>query len=187
MAVWGSHWGLNLKMIFLVKTDHEVGLWNIWPHMSRDMTKPTNWHVCPAKTQISLGIRPVWSVFPVRMRKPWVLSYPVSPQWRIWSDWADAQADLSLCWAHSHFVGFVMRRLKFSLFEKSILISQINESQHYFKSFKISHFYWKHYHDINFAPGSAGQPSKKLWHYWQNLLITPHIIIIKLEYCFNSQ
>ena len=32
-------------------------------------------------------------------------------QWRIWSDWADAQADLSLCWAHSHFVGFVMRRL----------------------------------------------------------------------------
>ena len=23
--------------------------------------------------------------------------------------WADAQADLSLCWAHSHIVGFVMR------------------------------------------------------------------------------
>ena len=25
------------------------------------MTKPTRWHVRPAKTQISLGIRPVWS------------------------------------------------------------------------------------------------------------------------------
>ena len=25
-----------------------------------------------------------------------------------WSLWADAQADLSLRWAHSHFVGFVM-------------------------------------------------------------------------------
>ena len=25
----------------------------------------------------------------------------------------DAQADLSLCWAHIHFVGFVMRRLKY--------------------------------------------------------------------------
>ena len=25
------------------------------------MTKPTKWHVCPAKTQIRLGIRPVWS------------------------------------------------------------------------------------------------------------------------------
>ena len=32
-------------------------------------------------------------------------------QGRLWSDWADAQADLSLCWAHSHFVGFVTRRV----------------------------------------------------------------------------
>ena len=30
-------------------------------HMSRLLTKPTKWHVRPAKTQISLGIRPVWS------------------------------------------------------------------------------------------------------------------------------
>ena len=29
--------------------------------MSRLMSKPTKWHVRPAKTQISLGIRPVWS------------------------------------------------------------------------------------------------------------------------------
>ena len=29
--------------------------------MSHDMTKPTKWHMHPAKTQISLGIRPVWS------------------------------------------------------------------------------------------------------------------------------
>ena len=29
--------------------------------MSQRMTKPTNWHVRPAKTQISLGIRPFWS------------------------------------------------------------------------------------------------------------------------------
>ena len=28
---------------------------------SRLMTKPTKWHVCPAKTQISLSIRPVCS------------------------------------------------------------------------------------------------------------------------------
>ena len=27
------------------------------------------------------------------------------------SDWADAQSDLSLRWAHSHIVGFVMSRL----------------------------------------------------------------------------
>ena len=29
--------------------------------MSHDMSKPTKWHVRPAKTQISLGILPVWS------------------------------------------------------------------------------------------------------------------------------
>ena len=79
--------------------------------MSRDMTKPTKWHVRPAMTPISLGIRPVWSVFAVRMKKPWVLSYPLSAQRRLWSDWADAR--LSLLWVNSHFVGFVMRWLKF--------------------------------------------------------------------------
>ena len=47
-------------------------------------------------------------VFAVRMKKAWVLSYPLSAQRRLWLDWAG----LSLRWAHSHFVGFVMRRLK---------------------------------------------------------------------------
>ena len=47
-------------------------------------------------------------VFAVRMKQAWVLRYPLSAQRRLWSDWADAQADLSLRWAHSHFVGFVM-------------------------------------------------------------------------------
>ena len=41
--------------------------------MSKLMTEPTNWHVRPAKTQISLGILPVWSVFAVRMKKAWVM------------------------------------------------------------------------------------------------------------------
>ena len=51
-------------------------------------------------------------VFTVRMKKAWVLSYPLSAQRRLWSDWADAQADLNLRWAHTHFVGFVMSRLR---------------------------------------------------------------------------
>ena len=50
-------------------------------------------------------------VYAVRMKKPWALSYPLSAQRRLWSDWADAQADLSLRCAHIHFVGFVVRRL----------------------------------------------------------------------------
>ena len=39
-------------------------------------------------------------VFAVRMKKAWVLSYPMSAHGRLWSDWADAQSDLSLRWAH---------------------------------------------------------------------------------------
>ena len=55
--------------------------------------------------------------FAVRMKKGWVLSYPLSAQRRLWSDWADAQADLSLRWAHSHIVGFVMRWLELFLYK----------------------------------------------------------------------
>ena len=44
-------------------------------------------------------------VFAVRMKKGWILSYPLNAQWRLWSYWADAQADLSLRCAHSHIVG----------------------------------------------------------------------------------
>ena len=39
--------------------------------------------VRPAKTQISLGIHPVWSVFAVCMKKAKVLSYPLSAQRRL--------------------------------------------------------------------------------------------------------
>ena len=41
------------------------------------MSKPTNWHV-----------------FTARMKKAWVLSYPLRGQRRLWLDWVDAQADL---------------------------------------------------------------------------------------------
>ena len=53
--------------------------------------------VRPVKTQISLCIRPVWSESSLSTwRKLKILSYPLSAQWRLWSDWADAHADLSL-------------------------------------------------------------------------------------------
>ena len=39
-------------------------------------------------------------VFAVRMKKQWVISYPLSALRRLWSDWVDAQADLSLRWVH---------------------------------------------------------------------------------------
>ena len=55
-------------------------------------------------------------VFAVRMKKHWVLSYPLSAQRRLWSDWADVQVDLNLCWAH--FVGFVMSWLILYFFRR---------------------------------------------------------------------
>ena len=107
------------------KTDcTSLGLFNCltltWSEteLNRLMTKPTKWYVLPAKTQISLGIRPVWTESSLsawwNMKKHWSLNYQWSAKWRLWSDWADAEADLSLRWAHSHFVGFVMRRLNSS-------------------------------------------------------------------------
>ena len=41
------------------------------------------------------------SVFAVRMKKAWILSYPLSTQQRLWWDWADLRFSLgaqSLCW-----------------------------------------------------------------------------------------
>ena len=60
-------------------------------------------------------------VFAVRMKNAWFLSYPLSAQRRLWSDWVDAQADQSLRWMHSHFIGFVMTWLisVFTIKEKS--------------------------------------------------------------------
>ena len=76
------------------------------------MTKPTKWHVCPAKTQISLGIRPVWSETSL---STWRKLGSLATNWahREHSDqtgWIPR-----LIWVFAgctyYFVGFVMRRL----------------------------------------------------------------------------
>ena len=72
--------------------------------VSRIVTKPTKWHVHPAKIRISLGICSVWSVFAVRLKKAWVLSYPLSAQRRLirlggcpgWSE--SSLGAQSFCW-----------------------------------------------------------------------------------------
>ena len=53
---------LKALYVFVLFKEKNQSLTCINPHyMSRLMTKPTKWHVCPAKAQSSLGIRPVWS------------------------------------------------------------------------------------------------------------------------------
>ena len=72
--------------------------------MSRSMTKPTKWPVRAAKT------RPFRSES--SLSAWWKLGslFLLSAQRRLWSDCADAQADLRLRWAHMPFVGFVLCR-----------------------------------------------------------------------------
>ena len=67
--------------------------------MSRRMTKSTKWPVRPAKTQISLGIFPVWSESSL---SAWSIGSLAThgAHSEDWSNWVDAQADLSLRRAH---------------------------------------------------------------------------------------
>ena len=62
------------------------------------MTK--QWHVRQAKTQITPGILPFLSESSLCAQ--WVAKDPVflHADCEDWSDLANAQADLSLCWAH---------------------------------------------------------------------------------------
>ena len=78
---------------------------NIFPYqeinshnMSRSTIKLTKWHMRNAKTQVG--------VFAVHMKKQWVFSYPLSAHRKLWSDWVDARADLSLHLAHRLFCLF---------------------------------------------------------------------------------
>ena len=87
--------------------------------------------VHPAKSQISLGIRPIWSES--LLCAQWVAKDPsfLHADSKDWPDWGVAQADLSLRWAHmpfcwfchdaAHFFfGFTCTCLAASIFPRSI-------------------------------------------------------------------
>ena len=82
------------------------------PNLSHLMTKPTKWHVRQAKTQISLGIRPVWSESSL---SAWRKLGPLAPYWAHSEDSDQTGRMPRLIWVFAectcHFVGFVMRRL----------------------------------------------------------------------------
>ena len=78
------------------------------------MTKPTSWTVRPAKTQISLGIRPVWPDFSL-----WALWVANDPTF-LHADSKDSDQTgrmPRLIWVFAgrtgHFVGFVMKWLSY--------------------------------------------------------------------------
>ena len=76
-------------------------------------------------------LRLIW-VFAVCSVGSYGPKLPLCGQRILWSDWADAQADLYLRWAHSHCVGFVMGRLicdlwlRFALFGVSLPCTLVN-------------------------------------------------------------
>ena len=83
-----------------------ISCW-ICSEMSQDVTKPTKW-VCAGEDLDQPGhLLSLIRVFAVCMKKAWVLSYPLSTQRRLSSDWA-----------HPHFVGFV-----------SLIVTEVIDSQ----------------------------------------------------------
>ena len=72
--------------------------------------------------------------FAVRIKKAWVLSYPLRAQRRLWSDWADAQAELSLRWAHMPFCWFchVAAEFCFNYFKPCGYLRSESPGQHCF-------------------------------------------------------
>ena len=90
--------------------------------MTRSMTKPTKW-MCAQRRSISgwasiqsdqsslSAGRSLWSLGMLRGHVAKNSDHFGWSQQRLWSGCADAHFDLSLRWAHSHFVGYVMLRL----------------------------------------------------------------------------
>ena len=81
----------------------------VYHNVSRLMTKPTKWHVRPASCEDSdqPGHPPsLIRIFAVRVLGSLGPKLSSGEQRRRWSDWTDAQADLSLGWAHRSFCWF---------------------------------------------------------------------------------
>ena len=86
--------GLGLEMIVLQPKWHKAFTmtlpwsWCYWNELPHDKTKKMT---VPSEDSDQPGHPPsLLRVFAVRMKKAWVLSYPLSAQWRFWSDSGDA-------------------------------------------------------------------------------------------------
>ena len=93
-------------------------------HMSQ-RTKPTKWHVRPAKTHIRLGIRPVWSE---SLLSAWRKLESLTTNWAHNEDsdhWVDCEAELGLLWADMLFCWFCHALAHFCF--SSLLLSMSGE------------------------------------------------------------
>ena len=139
-----SLWSIGMISLFVVVSSWDLFVRLLEPEMNKTMLyrlliyQEVNhagakiWAISWQNQQNGLcaqrRLRSAWAsarVFAVRMMKARVLSYPLSAKRRLWSDWADAQADLSLRWRTGQFVGFVVSRLICCL-NMSVIITAVN-------------------------------------------------------------
>ena len=81
----------NMCLEILIVTDGYIWA-SAWESISAD--------VCSTKTQISLYLCTVWSVFIVHVKKLCIHGFAKCVHWKFWSDCANVQADLNLYLTH---------------------------------------------------------------------------------------
>jgi hypothetical protein len=78
----------------------------------------------------------------------------VSEQHGSWSVCADAQAGLDPCWSQTHYVGFVVTRLKYVWNKKNVYLVLHDSIWHWYNELLIlcfKTFYYQHPHTIHFC------------------------------------
>ena len=100
----------KISWLQLASVAEQAGLNLTWSKLSEDTFSHDVAHIWAATWQNQQNecapIRPVWSVFAVRIKKHWVLSYPWA-HCKDWSDWADliwvfAGRTVISSWGSSH-------------------------------------------------------------------------------------
>ena len=106
--LWSGYDNTNPVIVIVIRFEiiKTRKLWHEPPHVKTDkMTERL------AKTQISLGIRPVWSESSLSAWRNLGPQLPIERTAKTLIRLGGCQADLSLCWTHSHFVSFIVRQL----------------------------------------------------------------------------
>ena len=120
------------------QTDSDVkGMLSFW-HLSLSRTKPAKWLVCIAMTDIRLGICPDWSESLLSAWRRFGSLATQKVHSKDWSDWADAQAYLSLGWAHRSSFCWICRAPTFCLLQNHFLMS-VNVPLYRFQKFWYVH------------------------------------------------
>ena len=132
------------------------------------MTKPTKWHVRPAKTQISLAIRPVWSESSL---SAWRKLGSLATHWAQNEDSYQTGRMPRLIWVFAgrtcQFVGFVTRRLIYNwLFERDFFPKILRKSStiaFIFKHEIVFNHFCSYKLQLDLACTSFSVQGPKLW------------------------